>query len=347
MAEETSRTIPSRKQEHVELCVGSSVAHRNKTAGFERVEFTHNALPEVDFAEVSTATVFLGKPASFPLMVSSMTGGYADAERINCSLAEVCQSLSLPMGVGSQKQAIGSAEYHESFRVVRRAAPSIAITANIGAAEVAQASMRNAIPALLDLVQADALTVHTNPLQELLQPEGTPSFRGVLKGIEVLAAQLPVPIIVKEVGAGISGSVAQKLLDAGVAVIDVAGAGGTSWAGVELLRNSNRAAFEDFWDWGIPTVDCLLQVAPLKKERPFALVASGGVASGIHMAKSIALGADMSAAARVLLTTLVEHGQQALHTQLATWQQQLQSVMFLTGAADIEALQTTPVRVQQ
>lgn len=347
MAIEQSGTIPSRKQEHVELCVGSSVAHRAKTAGFERVEFVHNALPELDFAEVSTATTFLGKPASFPLMVSCMTGGYADAERINGALAEVCHTLAIPMGVGSQKQAIGNADYHESFRVVRRAAPHIAIAANIGAADIAHASTRNAIPALLDLVQADALTVHLNPLQELLQPEGTPAFRGVLHGIEQLAAQLSVPVIVKEVGAGISARVARTLLNAGVAVIDVAGAGGTSWAGVELLRNSNRAAFEEFWDWGIPTVDCLLDVAPLKQQHSFSLVASGGITSGIHIAKSVAVGADMGAAARVLLATLMERGQQALHEQLATWQQQLQSVMFLTGAATIEALQTTPVRVQQ
>lgn len=346
MADEQSRTTSSRKKDHVELCVNADVTYRNKTAGFERVEFIHNALPELDFTDIDTATTFLGKPASLPLMISCMTGGYDDAVRINGSLAEVCETLSIPMGVGSQKQALESAEHHESFRIVRRNAPSVAMTANIGAAEAAREEVRNNIRIIIDLIEADALTVHLNPLQELLQPEGTPQFRGVLDGIERLASTLGIPIIVKEVGSGISDDVAVRLLDAGVQVIDVAGAGGTSWAGVEILRNRDKVSMADFWDWGLPTVDCLLRTAPLKRGYHFTLVASGGLTSGIDMAKALALGADMTAAARVFLKTLMEHGQNALHTQVQLWRHQLQSVMFLTGSAAIATLQETPVIIR-
>ncbi len=346
MPDASAHTTPSRKKDHVDLCVDADVTHRAKSPGFERVEFLHNALPEIDLDEVSTATTFLGKPASLPLMISSMTGGYDEAERINRELAEVCEELSIPMGVGSQRQALESTAYHESFRIVRKAAPSIAITANIGAAEAAQQDVRDNIHLLIDLVEANALTVHLNPLQELLQPEGTTSFRGVLHGIEQLAASLPIPVIVKEVGAGISASVAQRLLNAGAAVIDVAGAGGTSWAGVELLRNSERAAFDALWDWGIPTVDCLTSIAPLRRDYTFTLVASGGIRSGLDIAKAIGLGADMCAAARVLLQALLHENQDALRARIALWQRQLRAAMFLTGSATIAQLQQAEMAIQ-
>lgn len=343
---DTVHTTSSRKKDHVDLCVDSDVTYRAKSPGFERVEFMHNALPETDLAEISTGTTFLGKPAALPLMISSMTGGYSEAERINRELAEVCQELSIPMGVGSQRQALESTAYHASFSTVRKAAPTIAITANIGAAEAAQQDVRNRIGLLLDLVEADALTVHLNPLQELLQPEGSTSFRGVLHGIEQLASALRIPIIVKEVGAGISASVARRLLDVGVTVIDVAGAGGTSWAGVELLRNTERDAYDALWDWGIPTVDCLTSIAPLRKNYTFTLIASGGIRSGIEIAKAIGLGANMSAAARVLLQALVHEGQSALRERIETWQRQLRAVMFLTGSSNIEQLQQAELTVR-
>jgi isopentenyl-diphosphate delta-isomerase len=353
----SSQTV-SRKRDHVELCVGERVAFRGKTAGFERVEFMHNALPEVDFADISTATTFLGKSLSMPQMISCMTGGYAEAERLNRELAEVCETLRIAMGVGSQRQALESTAHHATFRAARQAAPTIPLVGNIGAAEVAQASVRAKLRLLVDLIEADALTVHLNPLQELLQPEGTPTFRGVLAGIEDVVRTLGVPIIVKEVGAGISGAVAKRLLDVGVAVIDVAGAGGTSWAGVEILRAEQqpnhpsqasetlaRTGQHEFWDWGLPTVECLRQIRPLKTLHTFTLVASGGVHSGIDAAKALALGADMAATARQMLQTLKEQGQIALETFLLSWKHQLQSVMFLTGSANIQQLQTTELLI--
>ncbi len=336
----SSGKTSSRKRDHVELCVESDVSFRQKTSGFERFEFVHNALPEIDFVEISTATTFLGKSVSFPLMISCMTGGYDEAERINREIAEVCESLQLPMGVGSQRQALENSVHHATFQAARRGAPTIALVSNIGATEVAKPHLWNKMHCIVDLIEADALTVHLNPLQELLQPEGSPTFRGVLAGIEHLVKTVGVPIIVKEVGAGISSKVAARLLDAGVAVIDVAGAGGTSWAGVEILRTENPQMVDAFWDWGIPTVDCLRQIFVLKHAHSFSLIASGGVHSGMDVAKSLALGADMTGVARVMLQILMQSGQQALHDLLIAWQRQLQSVMFLTGVATIAELQT-------
>lgn len=344
MKENESQTISSRKREHVDLCVGENVVFRQKTSGFEQWEFIHNALPELDFDEISTKTVFVGKNISLPLMISSMTGGYESAERINRELAEVCQEFRIPMGVGSQRQALESSQFHASFSVARKSAPDIVLCANIGAFEVAQKETQEKIRQLIDLISADALIVHLNPLQELLQPEGTPKFRGVLAGIEYLARTIDIPIIVKEVGAGISAGVARKLLDVGVTVIDVAGAGGTSWAGVEILRNSCAESVKNLWEWGNSTAECLREIAPLKQKNNFKLISSGGINSGFDVAKSLALGADLAGAARILLKILLEHGQNAMKELIKTWQYQLQCVMFLTGSANISELQKAEMR---
>lgn len=339
-------TTVSRKKEHVDLCVNNQVSFRRKSSGFETIELIHNALPEINLSDVSTITTFLGKEISFPLMISSMTGGYAQAEMINSDLAEVCEILHIPMGVGSQRQAIENKEFHTTFSVVREIAPTIPITANIGGTEVAVIKNSDKIRRIIDLIRADALTVHLNPLQEVLQPEGNTNFRGVLTGIERLIKELDVPIIVKEVGAGINNVVAQKLLDVGVSVIDVAGAGGTSWAGVEILRNDNPDPLQEFWEWGIPTVDCLEMVAPLKEKYNFTLVSSGGVSNAFHIAKSIALGADIAASARPILTVLLNNGKEELLKFLSTIQDHLKRIMFVTGCATINELQKVSYKKQ-
>jgi isopentenyl-diphosphate delta-isomerase len=197
---------------------------------------------------------------------------------------------------------------------------------------------------LVELIGADAFTVHLNPLQEFLQPEGNTNFRGVLRGIEVLVRHLPVPIIVKEIGAGISAAVARRLLDAGVRYIDVAGAGGTSWAGVETLRRKDRTVAEKFWDWGIPTADAIRDVAALKKSSPaFTLIASGGITSGLDTAKCLALGAEIVAAARPMLKTLQEKGAVGLRAMIRSWIEELRGVMFLTGSATPAELRNAPL----
>lgn len=336
------RTTPSRKRDHVELTVRKDVAFRGKSAGFGEWEFVHNALPEMDRKDVDTSALFLGKRLAFPLMISCMTGGYREAERINRQLAEVCASLQLAMGVGSQRQAMEDTTYHTSFSVARTTAPDIPLVGNIGAAEVAKLKDAGPVQRLAELIRADAFAVHLNPLQELLQPEGNTDFRGVLNGIAMLVKSLQIPVIVKEIGAGISGDVANRLTEAGVRIIDVAGAGGTSWAGVELLRSGKkeRDLWNPLWDWGMRTTDALQEVVPLKRSVPgLTIIGSGGITSGYDCATALALGADMTASARPLIKILLEEGAAALERRLQQWMQETAAVMFLTGSRTPAALQ--------
>ncbi len=343
----------SRKQQHVELTVTRDVNFRTKTAGFERWEFLHNALPELNFSEVDPSLTFLGKKMALPLIISSMTGGYGDAARINRKLAEVCRDRKIGMGVGSQRQALENTDFHRSYSVVREVAPDIPIIGNIGAAEVARLRDVSGVLKLSEMIRADAFAVHLNPLQELLQPEGSPDFAGVLRGIELLVNNLRLPIIVKEIGAGISVNVARRLLSAGVTMIDVAGAGGTSWAGVEILRrkkgtsgkHTSKAGIVDdfstqFWDWGIPTVDALRQVCSLKDQHPsLKVMASGGIQNGLDIAKSVAFGADLAGMARPMLIALESGGVQALDRLIGKIDMELKGAMFLTGSRSLVDLQ--------
>lgn len=331
----------SRKAEHVDLCVSNNVAFASKTNGFEQWHFSYNALPEIDFDEVSPRTHFLNHEISQPLMISCMTGGYQEATRINGELAMLCEELRIPMGVGSQRQAIQNSLYHESFAITRKNAPTIPLVSNIGAAEITSPTAVDDVWKIVDLIEANALTIHLNPLQELLQPEGTPRFRGVLVAIESICSKIDIPVIVKEVGAGISGTVAAKLLEAGVSVIDVAGAGGTSWAGVEILRSGNANDSAIFWDWGIPTAACVQEVAALKSSHSFTLVASGGIDSAITSCKALALGADISGVARPFLKLLMEEGSAALEKKIKEWELTTRKVMFLLGAQTVRELKGT------
>ncbi|MEK9136315.1 MAG: type 2 isopentenyl-diphosphate Delta-isomerase [Bacteroidota bacterium] len=334
-----ARTTPSRKKQHVDITLTQDVGFRAKTTGLEKWEFVNNALPEINLSDVDTSITFLGRSLAIPFMISCMTGGYAEALRINRSLAEVCEETRIAMGVGSQRQALENSAYHRTFSIVREAAPSIPIVGNIGAAEVAAMATADAATRLVELIRADAFAVHLNPLQEFLQPEGNTNFKGVLNGISLLVRKLPVPIIVKEIGAGISADVARRLLDVGVTYIDVAGAGGTSWAGVEILRCADRSFTHQFWDWGIPTAAALREVGALRSAgRSFTLIASGGISTGMESAKCIALGADLVASARPMLKALHDGGKRGLKSLLRQWTTELRGAMFLTGSPTLEAL---------
>jgi isopentenyl-diphosphate delta-isomerase len=339
------RTTASRKKQHVDLTLGRDVGFRTKTNGLHSWEFVHNALPELNLADINTSTQFLGKTLAIPFMISCMTGGYAEALTINRQLAEVCEETGLAMGVGSERQALEDTRYHRTFSIAREAAPSIPIVGNLGAAEVARLTDSRAAQRLVDLVRADAFAIHLNALQEFLQPEGTPEFRGVLNGIALLARELPVPVIVKEIGAGLSADVVRRLLNCGVTIIDVAGAGGTSWAGVEILRaQSTNPPSSLFWDWGIPTATAVREAAALKADFPsFTLIASGGLASGIEMAKCMALGADLTASARPILKALHHGGKKELRKLLDGWIHDFRGAMFLTGSSTIAELQQAPI----
>lgn len=335
-----SRATSSRKQQHVALTLRADATFRGKTTGLDRYEFVHNALPELDLGEIDPSTTFLGRRLNFPFLISCMTGGYREARVINRRLAEVSEDTGIALGVGSQRQALQDPRFHETFSIARTAAPSIPLLGNIGAAEVARLTSADGPKRLVDMIRADGFVVHLNPLQELLQPEGTPAFRGVLNGISLLVRELPVPVLVKEVGAGLSPEAIARLLDAGVRYIDVAGAGGTSWAGIELMRRSPGTGFEPFREWGIPTADAVRGAAGLKRQgRSFTLLASGGITTGLEAAKCIALGADIVGSARPMLIILHEKGTRGLRGLIEDWGAQLRAAMFLTGSRTLEDLQ--------
>ncbi len=331
-------SIKDRKKDHVELSVSGEVDYQT-SAGFEQYQFVHNALPEVDVDDVSTEADFLGQTFSFPLFISSMTGGYTDAGAVNAIIAEFCEAYNLPFGVGSQRIMLEDPDAVSSFSIVREKAPTAFIAANIGGAQLVGGLSRDDCNLLIDSIEADAVIVHLNPLQELMQPEGDRKFKGIEEGIRQLSQDSRVPVIVKETGAGISGSVAKRLLEAGVKVIDVAGAGGTSWAKVENERASNKNPDNDFNDWGIPTLECVRQVQELKTSYDFELISSGGIRSSQHIAKSLCLGADFAAAAQPVIKAVVNNGYEGLENLYEQWQQQLVKILTLLGCERLNKLE--------
>ena len=337
--------ISKRKQDHVDLCVNHNMNHKSKTTGLECYEFIHNALPEINYEDISTASYFLNKEIAAPLFISSMTGGFKGAISINQQLAEIASTLNIPLGIGSLRIALHDSSVHDSFTIIKNIiGDTIPLFGNIGAAEIAQKSNHAPLLSILDKCYADAIAIHLNPLQELLQPEGNPQFKGVLHGIESFVKLYEKPVIVKEVGAGISMNVARKLLDIGVSAIDVAGAGGTSWAGVELSRNSD-AKFDNYlWDWGIPTSECIEMIAPFKNTHTFELYASGGIQSAFDIAMSIALGADSVGMAGSIIKSLMNDGNKATLTMIENLIINVKRIMFLTGSHNIEQLKLATIK---
>ncbi|HEX6983680.1 MAG TPA: type 2 isopentenyl-diphosphate Delta-isomerase [Balneolaceae bacterium] len=329
-------SIKQRKKDHVSLTTSGDVDYRIPS-GFEDYRFIHNALPEVNAGEVSTEARLLGQTFSFPLFISSMTGGYTNAGAVNAIIAEFCQQYNLPFGVGSQRIMLENPDAVPSFSIVREKAPDAFIAANIGGAQLIEGLSLEKLEILVDSIEADAIIVHLNPLQELMQPEGDRNFKGVEEGIQQLCSDSDVPVMVKETGAGISAEVTGRLLKAGVKVIDVAGAGGTSWAKVENERAKSHSN-EAFNDWGIPTVECLRQISKLKGEHKFGLIASGGVRSSYDIAKSLCLGADFTAAAQPVIKAVVNDGFNGLEKLYQNWKKQLVIILTLLGCETINEL---------
>jgi isopentenyl-diphosphate delta-isomerase len=264
-----------------------------------------------------------------------MTGGTPGAENINAQLAIAANSLNIPLGVGSQRQALENRDYHNTYKIIRKNAPTVPILGNIGAAQIAGMNSFDSVNFLADLIEADAMVIHVNPLQELIQKNGQPQFSGLLKKIKSMVKQIKIPVIVKEVGAGISAKAAGKLLDCGVKGIDVAGGGGTSWSGVEILRNQN-GKYAEFWDWGLPTSYCIRTVAELKNKYDFILIGSGGINSSMEAAKALALGSDITASARKILQTLDNTGSEGVGKLVRDWFDIIRKIMFLTGSATLK-----------
>ncbi|MBI2794439.1 MAG: type 2 isopentenyl-diphosphate Delta-isomerase [Ignavibacteria bacterium] len=329
---------PSRKQEHVEVVLRSDVHFRNKSNGLDDIELPYNALPEINFDEVDTSIEFLGKPLNQPLMVTGMTGGYADAEQINRTIALACAQSATAFCVGSMRAAIEDPSLEPTYSVVKEFSSHIPIIANIGGVQLVEwhslGTLLKNIHHLCTMINASALAIHLNPLQEMLQPEGQPRFRGVTDAIAAIVDELEWPIIVKEVGAGISANVARRLSNAGVTMIDVAGAGGTSWAGVEIMRRTDQNDTLSYWDVGIPTAECIKQCKGIVP----TLIASGGISSGTHIANAIALGATLCGAAQPILQAAIAAGTNGIEQLIAQWTLDLKRRMFLTGTKTIDDL---------
>lgn len=336
-------SIPSRKESHVQLALSGDVSFRGKTNGLDDYEFEYNALPEINLADITTTTEFMGRPLQLPLMVTGMTGGYPDAVRINTEIARACAECGIAMGVGSMRAALENPSLSESFACVRPFANDVPLVANIGAVQAVRwyhaGTLDVMIRRAVDMINATALAVHLNPLQELAQPEGEPEYRGVLSTIEWMVRHSPVPVIVKEVGAGLSRRVVGRLREVGVEHIDVAGAGGTSWSGIEILRHDKPASFEHLWDVGIPTADCIVQ----NRDVVSTLIASGGIASGTHVAVSIGLGANFVGTARPVLQAHNAGGIDGILQLVRSWETTLRHLMFLTGSLSITDLRSAPL----
>jgi len=334
------RDVIRRKEEGIDVVLGKNVQAKEATTLLECVHLIHCALPEMDMAEIDLSVNFLGKKLLAPIVIDSMTGGAPKAEEINGTLAEVAQEMGFAMGLGSQRAGLLSEGMARTYSVARKRAPSAFLFANIGGAQLAKGFPVEDAEKLVSMIGADALAVHLNPLQEAVQPEGEASFRGVLASIANLCQKLSVPVIVKEVGAGISREVARELEGAGVKAINVSGAGGPSWAGVEAIRateqkETGKAALGSlFWDWGIPTAAALIEARDAVR---VPLIASGGLRNGLEVAKCLSLGADVCGMARPMLESAVK-GRKTLEAFAEHTLLELRTTMFVTGAGTVSEL---------
>ena len=329
----------SRKDAHIDLALDPET-NSEGTNSFDRMRFTHCALPELNIAAIDLTTSFCGRRLSAPMMIGAMTGGTERAENINRALATVAQEQKIAFAVGSQRAALESGQ---TAAYLRDLAPDIPIIGNLGGIQLARPSGLDLAKAAIDDLQADAIAIHLNPLQEAVQPEGENDWRGVRDAIARLVRTDKVRVIVKEVGAGISVQVAKELFDCGVMAVDVAGFGGTNWARIEAARRDyDTSLFVPFLDWGIPTLECLLAMRESFPDQH--IIASGGVRHGLDAMRAFWLGADMISLAGPLLAQLLKHDKtpspDSLSNLVSQLQRQMALTLFLTGAPDLAAFRS-------
>lgn len=328
MNKETSK----RKLSHLKIVSDKEVQARRKTTLFELVELVHQPLPEVDTDKIDTSVKLFGKKLSYPIVISGMIGGHKEALKINKNLAKAAEETGVAMGVGSQRAMLENPELKETYQV-RKFAPSILLFGNLGAPQLSEYGVKGVKEACKS-IEADAFSIHLNNLQEIVQEEGDTDAEGYLKEIKKISENTVFPIIAKETGAGISKEAAKELIKAGVSGIEAGGAGGTSWSAVEIERSKNKD-MDEFWDWGIPTAASILEIRSISGKIP--LIASGGLRTGMDVAKAIALGADAGGLAYPFFKA-AEKGPDAVVKEIKKIGETLKNVMFLTGAKNISEL---------
>ena len=327
--------ISDRKLEHLLICKNYDVEFKDKTTGFEDVELIHNALPEVDKNDIDLSTSVFGKKLDSPLFITAITGGHPAAKEINKQLAIAAEDNNIALGVGSQRAACEHPELADTYSVVRDNAPDCLLVGNIGAPQL------NLANKAVEILDADILAIHLNPLQESIQPEGDLDARGYLELISKITDVVDIPVMAKETGCGISAETAKQLVDAGISFIDIEGAGGTSWAAVETYRAEDRYYGELFWDWGIPTA---ISTAEVTNTVDVPVISSGGIRSGLEAAKAIALGADSVGMALPFLKKSIS--QEELNQFINKFNDSLRIAMFLVGANNIEELKQSKLVIR-
>ena len=332
--------LEDRKSDHININLEQDVDFKRTATGLEDYRFLHQALPDLNLNDVDTSVVLFGKTLKAPLLISSMTGGTERALLINRTLAEAAELSGIAMGVGSQRAALENSDLADSFSV-RSVAPSIPLFANLGAVQLNYGYTVDQCQRAVDMIEADALILHFNALQEAVQPEGDTNFSGLLSKVEQVCRLLPVPVVAKEVGWGFSADTVCHLAEAGVAAIDVAGSGGTSWSQVEMYRaktETQRRIAATFVDWGIPTTQAIQAACQAAPKMP--IIASGGLRSGLDIAKCIAMGALIGGMAGPFLKA-ADDSLQAVLDQILVTTTEIKISMFCIGAASIPALQQT------
>lgn len=334
--ESATDTIRSRKADHLALCATDDVAFRGKKTLLDDVRFAHRSFPELSVDDVDTTTRLLGKVLKLPLVIAAMTGGHERAREVNRALARVAERRGLGFGLGSQRAMLRDASLLDTY-VVRDVAPSTLVLGNLG---FVQARVLDAatVERMLRDVGADALCLHASAAMELVQPGGDRDFHDGLDTVSRLSRELSLPVVVKETGSGISRTMAEQLAARGVRYVDTSGAGGTSWVGVETLRAEGvaRAVGEVLWDWGVPTAVSIVECADLG----MTTIATGGIRTGLDVARAIALGARACGLARPLLQAYERGGEREVEHELDVIEATLRAVMTLTGSRDLSALRT-------
>jgi isopentenyl-diphosphate delta-isomerase len=327
----TPMSIPKRKDDHIKICREKPVQFKEKTTGFEAVELVHNAVPELSLNEINTTTQLFKKELKAPLIVAAITGGTEEGRKINQAIARTCQKLGLGFGVGSQRAALENPDLAPTFKV-RDVAPDTLLLGNLGLVQFCKGYALEKAQEAVDMIEADGLCIHLNPAHEAAQPEGDTDFRNGLSKLKEISKKVKVPVIAKECGCGISRKAADSLIKTGIRGIDVGGAGGTSWVGVEFYRSDSKLA-QTFWDWGIPTAASVVYCSG----KGVPVIATGGIRTGLDAAKAIAMGAD---AVGIALPALLAYPDQ-IENYLTEFIEELKTAMFLIGSKNIQDLKKT------